>query len=97
MDFFTEILISCAIGILFYFVFLKAGLGAEKAKLGGVIFGSWLFVQLPKYTRSESELKWVSVTLRSYFAGFIIVSYILANVLGFKPISMPRMVITKRF
>lgn len=88
MDFLTEILVSCAIGILLYFVLVTAGLDAEKAKLTGAIIGSWVFVQIPNYTRYDSDLKPVYVGLRSYFVGFFILSYTMVNVLGLKPVPM---------
>ncbi len=88
MDFLTEILISCVIGILLYFVLVKAGLDTGKAKLVGAIIGSWVFVQIPNYTRYDSDLKPVYVSLRSYFVGFFLMSYIMVNVLGLEPVPM---------
>jgi fructose-specific phosphotransferase system IIC component len=84
MDFLTEILVSFMIGVIVFFGLLRANVSKDKAQLGAVFLGGWIFAQLPKYTRtasSEYELKLINgySTTRSYFVGLIVAAYIVGN------------------
>ena len=84
MDFLTELLVSFILGVIVFFGLLRANVSKDKAQLGAVFLGGWIFTQLPKYTRtasSEYELKLIIgySTMRSYFVGLIVAAYIVGN------------------
>tara|TARA_B110001452_G_C15138038_1_gene396292 strand:- start:11 stop:310 length:300 start_codon:yes stop_codon:yes gene_type:complete len=87
MDFLTEILISFAVAVVIYFGLIQAKISKDNAQLIAALLGGWVFAQIPKYSRytnTEYEIKQVNYysTMRSYFVGLIIASYLAGKYLG---------------